>query len=147
MRWKALNFLFSKHVFFLKSTNGDRRNLDLKIFNRISLYKNQRELSLKLEKSMILTGPILRSLFKSHVFQQCSFFKPDQGYPSISLKLLQFTSLCVTVNNFCKIRSIGKGKLPDFFFQNDKKYSLFMDLRQFKVGVLAHFCLIFNDFH
>ena len=28
MRWKALNFLFSKHVKFLKSTYGARRNLD-----------------------------------------------------------------------------------------------------------------------
>ena len=38
--------------------------LILRFSNLISLYKNQRKLSLKLEKSMILTDPILRSLFK-----------------------------------------------------------------------------------
>ena len=52
--------------------------LILRFSNLISLYKNQRKLSLKLEKSMILTDPILRSLFKDRA--QIDIYRKFEKY-------------------------------------------------------------------
>ena len=53
--------------------------LILRFSNLISLYKNQRKVSLKLEKSMILTGPILRYLFKSGLILVILVLSPEFG--------------------------------------------------------------------